>query len=249
MSSGRRRKSSWHHGLLMKAIPVCWGCRRSPILTATVQISVQGQGQLTVQITGAPATTAEGVPIALGSTITDPAPGATFSYAWEVRQTGVVPPVATGTGYTGQYRPPVAKMYESLATCPDELLLFFHHVPYTYKLHSGKTVIQTIYDGHYEGASKAHDFVTIWKSLKGRLDYERFDEVLAQLEYQSGHAIVWRDAINDWFHRISGIADEKGRVAHHPNRVEAEAMELKGYESFEPASWEGASGGAGEDRS
>ncbi|HKN36619.1 MAG TPA: alpha-glucuronidase family glycosyl hydrolase [Terriglobales bacterium] len=153
--------------------------------------------------------------------------------------------IATGTGFIGQYSPMVQKIYESLANTPDELVLFFHHVPYTYKLHSGKTVIQTIYDGHYEGASKAHDFVTIWKSLKGRLDYERFDEVLAQLEYQSGHAIVWRDAINDWFHRISGIADEKGRVAHHPNRVEAEAMELKGYESFEPASWEGASGGAG----
>ena len=60
--------------------------------------------------------------------------------------------VATGTGYIGQYRPAVAKVYESLETCPDDLLLFLHHVPYTYKLHSGKTVIQYIYDSHYEGA-------------------------------------------------------------------------------------------------
>ena len=50
--------------------------------------------------------------------------------------------VATGTGYIGQYRPEVAKMFETLATCPDDLLLFLHHVPYTYKLHGGKTVIQ-----------------------------------------------------------------------------------------------------------
>ena len=61
--------------------------------------------------------------------------------------------VATGTGYIGQYRPAVAAMFESLATCPDDLLLFLHHVPYTYKLHSGKTVIQSIYDSHYEGAA------------------------------------------------------------------------------------------------
>ena len=44
--------------------------------------------------------------------------------------------VATGTGYIGQYPPGWRPMYESLATCPDDLLLFFHHVPYTYKLHS-----------------------------------------------------------------------------------------------------------------
>ena len=62
--------------------------------------------------------------------------------------------VATGTGYIGQYRPAVAKVYESLETCPDDLLLFLHHVPYTYKLHSGKTVIQYLYDSHYEGADE-----------------------------------------------------------------------------------------------
>ena len=63
--------------------------------------------------------------------------------------------VATGTGYIGQYPAPVAAMYESLETCPDALLLFMHHVPYTHVLHSGKTVIQHIYDSHYAGAAGA----------------------------------------------------------------------------------------------
>ena len=49
--------------------------------------------------------------------------------------------VATGTGFIGQYRPAVASVYESLESCPDDLLLFMHHVPYNYKLHSGKTVV------------------------------------------------------------------------------------------------------------
>ena len=74
--------------------------------------------------------------------------------------------VATGTGYIGQYPPEVASMYESLTTCPDQLLLFMHHVPYTYKLHSGKTVIQHIYDSHYEGAASAAKFVTDWQRLE-----------------------------------------------------------------------------------
>jgi alpha-glucuronidase len=78
--------------------------------------------------------------------------------------------VATGTGYTGQYRAPVAKRYESLQTTPDKLLLFFHHVPYTFVLHSGKTVIQHIYDSHYEGAELAGNYVRQWHSIRGRMD-------------------------------------------------------------------------------
>src|SRR5713101_5487135 len=151
--------------------------------------------------------------------------------------------VATGTGYVGQYRAPVAARYESIETTPDELLLFFHHVPYTLPLHSGKTVIQHIYDSHYEGAELAADFARRWNSLKGRIDDERYADVLARLEYQAGHAIVWRDAICNWFLRASGIPDAKGRVGHHPNRVEAEAMQLQGYVPVEVTPWENSSGG------
>jgi len=151
--------------------------------------------------------------------------------------------VSTGTGYTGQYRPPVAKLYESLATCPDELLLFFHHVPYTHALHSGKTVIQHIYDTHYEGAAEAAGLVKQWESLKGRIDEQRYAEVLGRLRYQAGHAQVWRDAVCNWFLRTSGIPDAKGRAGSFPGRVEAEAMKLEGYQVTEVKPWEAASGG------
>lgn len=151
--------------------------------------------------------------------------------------------VATGTGFIGQYPPQVAAMYESLATCPDNLLLFMHHVPYTYRLHSGSTVIQYIYDAHYTGAEGAAHLVTEWKSLQGHIDNERYEKVLALQQYQAGHAIVWRDAINDYFHALSGIADDKGRVGHHPNRIEAEDMQLDGYVPVAVTPWEDASGG------
>ncbi len=156
---------------------------------------------------------------------------------------GVDRTVASGTGFAGQYSPEVRKTYESLANTPDDLVLFFHHVPYTYKLHSGKSVIQTIYDSHYAGAEKTKQFVAQWKSLHHRVDDERFHDVLAQLTYQSGHAIVWRDAINDWFHRISRVPDANGRVGNHPYRIEAESMELEGYIPFDVTPWESASGG------
>ena len=151
--------------------------------------------------------------------------------------------VATGTGYIGQYRPAVAKMYESLETCPDDLLLFLHHVPYTYKLHSGKTVIQYIYDSHYEGADAVAGWVRDFQALRGHIDDQRYAEILAQLRYQAAHVEVWRDAVNDWFHRTSGIEDAKGRVGNHPGRSEAEAMKLEGYTVADITPWEAASGG------
>ena len=150
---------------------------------------------------------------------------------------------ATGTGYAGQYRPPVARVYESLATCPDDLLLFFHHVPYTYRLHSGKTVIQYIYDSHYQGAAAVEQYVEQWKSLRGLVDEQRYKQVLAQLQYQAGQAEVWRDAVTMWFHRASHLDDAAGRVGHYPNRFEAESMALDGYTVRDVTPFEDASGG------
>jgi alpha-glucuronidase len=120
--------------------------------------------------------------------------------------------VETGTGYIGQYPPEVQKLYASLAECPDELLLFFHHVPYSSVLHSGKTVIQHVYDSHYDGADQARDFTSQWKALAGHIDDERYRDILARLQYQAGEAVVWRDAICNWAFRLSGIPDEKGRI-------------------------------------
>jgi alpha-glucuronidase len=120
--------------------------------------------------------------------------------------------IATGTGYIGQYPPEVQQLYESLERCPDTLLLFFHHVPYKYVLHSGKTVIQHIYDSHYEGAERAQDFVAQWKTLEGHLDPARYNDILPRFEYQAKEAVVWRDAICNWILGLSGIPDRKGRV-------------------------------------
>jgi alpha-glucuronidase len=150
--------------------------------------------------------------------------------------------VATGTGFIGQYAKPVQAVYEAVESCPDALLLFMHHVPYTHKLHSGKTVIQFIYDSHYDGAATVAGYLRDWTTLKGRIDDERFEEVRAQLEYQAGQAIVWRDAVTRWFHRASNIADARGRVDNYPGRMEAENAKLEGYVAKPVAPWETASG-------
>ncbi len=151
--------------------------------------------------------------------------------------------VATGTGYAGQYEPALARMYESLQSCPDNLLLFFHHVPYTHVLHSGKTVIQSIYDSHSSRRSRCRRFQERWQALKGKTDDERFTQIAAQLAYQTGRAELWRDAVTGWFLRASGIPDSRHRVGNYPNRVEAEAMKLEGFTVVNITPWEAASGG------
>jgi len=104
-------------------------------------------------------------------------------------------------------------------------------------------VIQHIYDSHYEGASRAEGFVGQWQSLRGKIDEQRYREVLERLNYQSGHAEVWRDAICTWFLHESGIPDVKGRAGNYPSRIEAEAMRLDGYQIEAITPWETASGG------
>ncbi|MEH7095758.1 alpha-glucuronidase family glycosyl hydrolase [Neobacillus vireti] len=124
---------------------------------------------------------------------------------------GVDRTVKTGTGYSAQYFKENADMYESLETCPDKLLLFFHHVPYTHKLKSGATVIQHIYNTHFEGVREAEELKERWTRLKGRIDSERYEDILNRLEEQVSHSKEWRDIINTYFYRKSGIADEQNR--------------------------------------
>jgi alpha-glucuronidase len=150
---------------------------------------------------------------------------------------------ATGTGFSGQYAPPIAKIYESLETTPDNLVLWFHHVPYSHRLKSGKSVIQHVYDVHYEGAERAEGFVDQWRSLNGLVDEQRYREILERLEFQAGHARVWRDAICNWFLKKSGIADQGNRVGRYLDRLEAETMRLNGYKISDVIPWENSSGG------
>ncbi|KAI5863958.1 glycoside hydrolase family 67 protein [Durotheca rogersii] len=150
--------------------------------------------------------------------------------------------VWNGTGFAGQYPAEVAAAFESIDTTPDDLLLWFHHVPYTHVLKSGNTVIQHFYDAHYNGAETVAAFPRQWESLRGLVDQQRFEEMLFRLTYQAGHAIVWRDSINQFYANISGITDAHGRVNHHPWRVEAEHMQLDGYRVTEVTPFEVASG-------
>ncbi|HZG86307.1 alpha-glucuronidase family glycosyl hydrolase [Paenibacillus sp.] len=137
----------------------------------------------------------------------------TYHFA-DCRGIGVDRTAATGTGYTSQYHSPQSDRYESLTECPDELLLFFHHVPYTHVLKSGKTVIQHIYDSRFEGAERAAELLRRWDALEGLVDAEIHKQARDRFVHQAEHAQEWRDVINTYFYRKSGIPDAHGRTIY-----------------------------------
>jgi len=124
---------------------------------------------------------------------------------------GVNRTLKNGTGYARQYSDARFAEYENIETCPDNVVLFFHHLPYTHVLHSGKTLIQHIYDTHFEGYEKVEKYVEMWKQLESVLDEDSYKNVAMRLEEQIRCARDWRDQINTYFYRKSGIADELNR--------------------------------------
>lgn len=116
-----------------------------------------------------------------------------------------------GTGYCSQYNEPLSSMYASIDTCPEELLLFFHHVAYDYILSTGKTVLQHIYDTHFEGVKEAELFYQLWDELHGLIDEAAYERGINKFAHQKEHAKEWCDIINSYFYRKTGISDQYGR--------------------------------------
>jgi len=121
---------------------------------------------------------------------------------------------AKGTGYAQQYAPEVAAMYDSMAACPEELLLFFHRVRYDHVLSTGKTLLQHIYDTHFEGYDEAEDMASDLQTLQGRIDEAAFRNITERMEKQLQNAREWRDILNTYFYRYTGIPDKNGRTIY-----------------------------------
>lgn len=137
-------------------------------------------------------------------------PWGTYHYA-DFKGFGVDRTVTTGTAYTAQYKDPISNMYEDIEKCPEELLLFFHHVPYEYMLKTGKTVIQHIYDTHFEGVERVEEIKKDWEALREKIDGKIYEEVLNRLDIQIRDAKEWRDVVNTYFYRRTGIKDIHAR--------------------------------------
>ena len=114
-----------------------------------------------------------------------------------------------GTGFAGQYPEPLRARYDRPEDCPDALLLFFHRLPYDYRMRDGRTLVQRIYDDHFEGADSVARMAATLQKLP--LPEPDRAEAVRRMALQLQNAREWRDVINTFFHRLSGVDDARGR--------------------------------------
>ena len=116
---------------------------------------------------------------------------------------------AAGTGYILQYPEWMQRKYGDPATCPDLYLLFFHRLPYTFRMQDGRTMIQRIYDDHFEGFAETQAMAETVRALP--FPSPDREIILERMDRQLRNAKEWCDIINTFFFRLSGIPDGHGR--------------------------------------
>ena len=109
----------------------------------------------------------------------------------------------SGSNYVGQYRSPLRERWASPATTPENLLLWFHRLPWDYRLSNGRTLWEGLVDHYTRGAQQARGFITRWQTLEGKVDDARYAAVLAKLEQQAADAATWRDNCLTYFQQFS----------------------------------------------
>ena len=111
----------------------------------------------------------------------------------------------TGSDAVAQYHKPVADEFASLKTCPDKFLLWFHHLPWNYKMKSGRTLWNDLCYHYYEGVDSIRSIQKTWNSLKGKINNVEFNAVRMLLKIQVKEAVWWRNACVLYFQTCSHL--------------------------------------------
>jgi len=113
----------------------------------------------------------------------------------------------TGTGYAAQYLPRVRDMFNNLATCPKELLLFFHNLPWTHPMQLANGSIVTLIDfiaiSQSEALDTAGQMAKDWDSLEGLVDQLRFEAVQARFRQQNVDALAFKEVVVGYYANLS----------------------------------------------
>lgn len=119
-------------------------------------------------------------------------------------ETGIgVDRTSKGSNVVNQYAKPLAEILENLNTCPQKDLLWFHHLPWDYKMPSGKILWDELVAYYYKGVEEVRGMRKLWDSMEGKIDAERFNHVKQLLKVQEDEAIWWRDGCVLYFQTFS----------------------------------------------
>jgi len=110
-----------------------------------------------------------------------------------------------GSNALAQYQKPVQDRFENLATCPDEYLLWFHHVKWSYRMRSGKTLWDEMVHHYYMGADSVRKMQQTWDKMTPYVDKEQYQSVRQLMAIQYQEAVRWRDACVLYFQTFSNM--------------------------------------------
>lgn len=112
--------------------------------------------------------------------------------------------VATGSGATAQYPPHYAALYEQLDSCPERYLLWFHHVAWTHRMLSGRTLWQELCHHYNSGVAQVAQYRSWWHNdMHPYIDNMRWQQVDTLLTHQLANAQEWRDSCLNYFSRFA----------------------------------------------
>lgn len=138
-----------------------------------------------------------------------------------------------GSNAVSQYHAPLFEQYNNPATCPDNLVLWFHHLPWDYNMKSGRTLWDDMCYTYDRGVQKARSFQKIWDSLENQVDSQRFKEVQSKLKIQTRDAVWWKDACLLYFQEFSGfpIPYDIERPIHELEELKKFKLRISNYEN------------------
>jgi hypothetical protein len=110
-----------------------------------------------------------------------------------------------GSNAVAQYPKALAQQYDNIETCPEEYLLWFHHVPWTHRMKNGYNLWDELCYRYDKGVRQVRDFQKIWDAAEKYIDAERFHEVQSHLKIQARDAVWWKDACLLYFQKFSGM--------------------------------------------
>lgn len=110
-----------------------------------------------------------------------------------------------GSSAVSQYREPLASKFNDLATCPDIYILWFHHLPWSYQMKSGRTLWNELCYHYEEGVQEVRKFQKIWDGVHSYVDSARFNAVQRKLRLQSLNAVYWKDAVLQYFQTLNHL--------------------------------------------
>ncbi|PRD47837.1 alpha-glucuronidase [Sphingobacterium haloxyli] len=111
----------------------------------------------------------------------------------------------TGSNAVSQYSEPLRSIFNTIETCPENLLLWFHHVPWTHSMKSGRTLWDELCFHYDRGVQEVRGFQKIWDKLEPYVDEQRFSEVQSKLKVQAKDAVWWKDACLLYFQTFSNM--------------------------------------------